>query len=92
MGYITTRRALYNDILSSILEDPTQGTRAARMVGEVLTAPADAAPAAYGQLAQDVSRRNIRPVVAARGAGILGEAMRPQEGPIPLMPRPDEER
>ena len=69
VGYITTRRAMYNQALSDIIEDPGIPSAAARLAGEFYMAPQGEAAGILGNL-QTMSR----------DATLLGQARRRATG------------
>ena len=48
VGYITTKRAMMNQALSDVIEDPATAAAAARLAGEFYMAPASEAPGILG--------------------------------------------
>jgi hypothetical protein len=86
VGYITTRRAMQNDLLSQALEDPALEGMAAKRVGQVLMGGGEEASAEYGMLERqgDQSARSM--VARGRLSGVLGSEILPDQQTRPLLP------
>ena len=92
VGYITTGRAIRNDLLTSLLEDPSLQATAAGHVGRFMQAGVGEAPEILGQIqgaAQDAAGiANVR----GRMSGVLTSDFVPPMGPRSLLELEEEEK